>query len=103
MPARSTSTANRGSLLSSGSCCHAVLPRAPTREGADETADPRRRRRNGRGGVVSPAVPARSARRPLYDGVCPIGTRGAHLIEKARDATLILILSDINMPGMTGL
>ena len=54
--------------------------------------------------AVPAAVPPRSARRALHDGIRAVGgmTR-CKQISDAADVTLILILSDINMPGMSGL
>jgi CheY-like chemotaxis protein len=49
------------------------------------------------------AIPARSARRSLRDGICAIGPDGASAHYQCWRQSLILILSDINMPGMSGL
>ena len=39
----------------------------------------------------------------FHDGICAIGAGGAGARRRCRDPSLILILSDINMPGMSGL
>ena len=49
-------------------------------------------------------IPAGPAGRPFCHGVCAIGPRAAQRITECdTDTSLILILSDINMPGMSGL
>ena len=41
--------------------------------------------------------------RAFHDGIRSVGTRGLARAAEIRDPSLILILSDINMPGMSGL
>ncbi len=85
-----------------------VLPRHAAlsdRRGAEHDAsDPRRGRRARRGDAVSPAVPARRPRAT----VSASNSRSRRPppcadLEGATDVTVILILSDINMPGMSGI
>ena len=52
--------------------------------------------------AVSPAIPPRFARGPVHDGFRALGDAGARKVAEA-EASLILILSDVNMPGMSGL
>ena len=84
-----------------------ILPRQarrlPNREHALEPSYSRGGRRTRRRGAVSSAVPARPPRRSLQNGICPVGAYGAATHQDAADVSLILILSDINMPGMSGL
>ena len=56
-------------------------------------------------GLIPPAVPARYARRALRRWISRISAAEALDADRATaaSATLILILSDINMPGMSGL
>ena len=52
---------------------------------------------------VPPAIPARSALGAFRHGVCFVGPGCAGQVKTIPDPSLILILSDINMPGMSGL
>ena len=84
-----------------------TLPRgaaADRREARHEPSDPGRRRRARRRGAVPPAVPARPAGRPLraWSSRRPLRPRSTSSAS-ARDVSIILLLSDINMPGMSGL
>ena len=64
----------------------------------------RGRRRAGHRGAVSPAIPARTSRRPLHDEIrANPRRRRLRYICDAESRSPILILSDINMPGMSGL
>jgi len=54
-------------------------------------------------GAFPSAISTRPSRWPLRDGVCSIRPHGTQRIADAGAASLILILSDINMPGMSGL
>jgi CheY-like chemotaxis protein len=53
--------------------------------------------------AVPPAISARPSRRSLRVGFAQSAPAALERIAAAEDALLILILSDINMPGMTGL
>jgi CheY-like chemotaxis protein len=53
-------------------------------------------------GAVSPAIPAGIAGRAFYAGILSAVT-ALQRITDAEAASLILIVSDINMPGMSGL
>ena len=102
--ARSRSTRSPASSPSSGSCCRAGRHRSARRESGHEAAHPGGRRRAGRRGRCfassSAATCAPGASR--WSSRCPRRRRWS-AIDDARDVTLILILSDINMPGMSGL
>ena len=52
---------------------------------------------------VPAAVSARYPRWPLHDGICRAALAALERITGAADVSIILILSDINMPGMSGL
>jgi CheY-like chemotaxis protein len=64
----------------------------------------RGRRRSRCRDAVSPTVQTRSPQRPLHDGFFAQSADIAlQRIREAAGDSLILILSDINMPGMSGL
>ena len=52
---------------------------------------------------VPSAIPTRSALGAFRDGVCFVGPAALEQVKAIPDPSLILILSDINMPGMSGL
>ena len=53
--------------------------------------------------AVSPAIPPRPAIGTVSDGICAVGAGGDERAGELRDPSLVLILSDVNMPGMSGL
>ena len=95
---------SRASSPSSESFCRAAPRRSAKRESRREPAHPRGRRRARCRAAVPPAVPARSSCRRFVDGIRAVrAARRCSASTDAGGATLILILSDINMPGMSGL
>jgi CheY-like chemotaxis protein len=97
------STASPVNILNSASFFRGRRHLSRSREMDHDSSCSRGRRRAGCRDAVSPAVSSRIARRALQHGVCSVGSAALQLLSDAGDARIILILSDINMPEMSGL
>src|SRR3954469_6497706 len=94
---------NLGSSRSLSSCCQERALFQAAIEVKRERFGSCGRRRARRRGAVPPAIQARPACAALRHGLCRLSGGALKRIASPIEQTLILILSDINMPGMTGL